>query len=200
MPGIYKISCDRCDFAREGGESVIFVVGEDGAEIICPHPGEFMMAERATGKTYEVLKQEGRFRFRRTYLCLTCGEVGHYGKRGDMIEGVADGTVQAMATGYPRWYVAADQVHRSPKTACARCGQETLYPMTGPGTNDPALFRLFGCLFGLFFLIVTLLWEAAINAIRRKPANMNASLSENIRFLCPQCRQGRLQWAMIGRS
>jgi hypothetical protein len=121
MPGIFSQSCDRCDFSCSASERVLYVVCGDGSEAICRHPGEHREAVKATGCEWKQLSREDRFRARRSYLCLDCGEVGFYGRHRGHWEGVA-----AKIRPVP----IAD-VHRSADLQCFACRQQHLYEIGG---------------------------------------------------------------------
>src|SRR5687768_7245728 len=78
MPGIYRVSCDSCQFEREAHISVTVLV-LDGREEICPHPIERSTAERLGGQGWRQLVAEDRIRYRYALICRGCGAVEYYG-------------------------------------------------------------------------------------------------------------------------
>jgi hypothetical protein len=79
MPLIYHFKCDNCGHEHFASESGTYVILEDGSEKICPHPGEFRTAEKATGKTWSELVKGGRIIYRYPLICHTCGDLDYYG-------------------------------------------------------------------------------------------------------------------------
>lgn len=135
MPGIFRLSCQRCSYAVSGIMSVMTVVLDDGTEKVCPHPCERLDAEEATGGRWSELTRTNRLVYRHALVCLECGELDYYGRR--------DLTADARAASHVAGIVHQSSRHEASLYTCRACGQRSLYPLCGQT----------GCLIGLAKLV-----------------------------------------------
>ena len=121
MPGIFRVTCEACDFERTDSASVTMVILADGSEAICPHPGERLTAEEKTGESWRELVSAGRIAYRYSAICGHCGELDYYEVGGRV------GHIRSI-THQPTAAELAD--------TCASCGQAQLHPVADRRMED----------------------------------------------------------------
>lgn len=137
MPVIWKLNCSNCDLSQAAFPmSHICVALDDGSEVVCPHPGEARIAERATGKTWEELAKAGRLYNRFALLCLACGELDYYCTR--------DLARYVMPTGRGPRLGESMPPGEAGEHACKACGERQLCFLENETGCRLALARLIG--------------------------------------------------------
>ena len=121
MPAIMRMSCNHCDYAKEGSQSVTLAIRTDGSEVVCGHPVERMIAEKATGESWKDLVRQRRIRYRFGLVCLNCGELGYYGP--DQL-----GHPPRRATHIVN-VVSSVTTKEAGRYSCTACGLAKLYPL-----------------------------------------------------------------------
>lgn len=136
MPGIFEVSCDRCDYRIEAIMSITLVIKDDGTEVICPHPLEYRTAEAETGRAWRDLLREGRIAWRHGFVCLGCGEFGYYGP--DQLRKPARGM------GHIGNITHQPTPREASEYACRACGGRDMHPLCGDTGCLTTLLELLG--------------------------------------------------------
>lgn len=116
MPGLYRLSCESCDFSHEALESATFVRLADGAEELLPHPIERRRAKELTGQSWRRLRADGRILYRYAALCANCGTATY--------------APVTKIKGPHSWSITRNPVKEELTEPCPSCGEPTLCPLT----------------------------------------------------------------------
>ena len=73
MPAINDYKCNKCDLSFPSGwGGYFYVIDDNGKRIICPHPGEYIMAEEVLGRDIPDDIFNERTGFNSYCICLDC--------------------------------------------------------------------------------------------------------------------------------
>lgn len=126
MPAIVRVACAACEFAQAAHIPLTLVVDADGAEHICPHPGERRTAERITGVTWRELDRQNRILHRYALFCTTCGDVHHYAVR-----------ERKSRLGFIAAITLNPKQRDAEGVSCQSCGSSTLSPLDASFADVP---------------------------------------------------------------
>src|SRR5687767_9758746 len=73
MPEICRFICEECGFsAATGWGTIMYAVTAGGERVTCPHPGDFVLAQKITGLPWEDSYRLGRTGVFTDCVCLEC--------------------------------------------------------------------------------------------------------------------------------
>lgn len=136
MPAVYSTQCDSCDHSELFSGSITYVLLDDGSEKICGHPGEALIAESVTDKSWSELRRTNRIFYRYPLVCLFCGTVDDYGPRDLKVDMPTRGHIRSIVDNPSR---GAAKLY-----TCRSCGKMELRPASDYAGIINSILNYFG--------------------------------------------------------